>query len=64
MRLQEHFQIAIRSAGYSVSAGRSYWDWIKRFIRFHKIRHPDLAECSGMRNLLTGNDILDFPPLW
>ena len=41
MRLQERFQIAIRSAGYSLPIERSYWDWINRFIRFHKMRHPD-----------------------
>ena len=36
MRLQERVQIAIRSAGYSLSTERSYWDWIKRFIKFQK----------------------------
>ena len=51
MRLQERVQIAIRSAGYSLSTERSYWDWIKRFIKFHKLRHPDL---------LTGDDVRDF----
>ena len=51
MRLQERVQIAIRSAGYSLSTERSYWDWIKRFIKFHKLRHPDI---------LTGDDVRDF----
>jgi len=34
-----------------VDTERSYWDWIKRFIKFHKLRHPDL---------LTGDDVRDF----
>ncbi|WP_422450612.1 phage integrase N-terminal SAM-like domain-containing protein [Endozoicomonas sp. ALB091] len=53
MRLQERFQIAIRSTGYSLSTERSYWDWIKRFIKFHKMRHPDLLAGDDVRDFLT-----------
>ncbi|WP_163369334.1 phage integrase N-terminal SAM-like domain-containing protein [Endozoicomonas acroporae] len=53
MRLQERFQIAIRSAGYSLSTQCSYWDWIKRFIKFHKMRHTDLLAGDDVRDFLT-----------
>ncbi|WBA81923.1 site-specific integrase [Endozoicomonas sp. GU-1] len=53
MRLQERFQIAIRSAGYSLSTERSYWDWIKRFIKFYKMHHPDLLAGDDVRDFLT-----------
>lgn len=40
MRLQEPFQIAIRSTGYSLSTECSYWDWIKGRKKYQKKRHP------------------------
>ncbi|WP_369683667.1 phage integrase N-terminal SAM-like domain-containing protein [Pseudomonas gingeri] len=30
----------IRFKHYSISTGRVYCDWVKRFIRFHRYRHP------------------------
>ena len=53
MRLQERFQIAVRSAGYSLSTERCYWEWIKRFIKFHNMRHPDLLTGDNVRDFLT-----------
>ncbi|WP_257264758.1 phage integrase N-terminal SAM-like domain-containing protein [Endozoicomonas sp. ONNA2] len=53
MRLLERFQMAIRSAGYSLFTERSYWDWIKRLIKFHKMRHPDLLTGADVRDFLT-----------
>ena len=40
MRLQQQFQTAIRTANYALSTERSYWSWIKDFIKFHKMQHP------------------------
>ena len=51
MRLQQQFQTAIRTANYALSTERSYWNWIKDFIKFHKMRHPQN---------LTGDDISKF----
>lgn len=41
MRLQERFQMVIRTANYSLSTERAYWGWIKQFLKFHKMRHPE-----------------------
>ncbi|KEQ16161.1 integron integrase [Endozoicomonas numazuensis] len=41
MRLQEQFLIAIRSSNYSLSTERSYWSWIRQFLSYHKMRHPE-----------------------
>ena len=30
----------IRLKHYSLRSERTYCDWIERFIRFHRIRHP------------------------
>ncbi|MRI35167.1 integron integrase [Endozoicomonas sp. OPT23] len=53
MRLQEQFRIAIRSANYSLSTERSYWWWIKKFIKFHGMKHPDSLKGNHVRDFLT-----------
>lgn len=39
-RLQEQFRAVIRLNHYSIRTEKSYWYWIRYFIRFHKLRHP------------------------
>lgn len=39
-RLQEQFRSVIRLHHYSIRTEKSYWYWIRYFIRFHKLRHP------------------------
>ncbi|WP_062260907.1 integron integrase [Endozoicomonas arenosclerae] len=51
MRLQEKFRIAIRTENYALSTERNYWSWIKQFIRFHRMQHPEQ---------MTGDDIQSF----
>ena len=53
MRLQEKFQQSIRSANYSLATERSYWSWIKRFIKYHKLRHPETMSGDDIRDFLT-----------
>ncbi|MGI9281342.1 MAG: integron integrase [Endozoicomonas sp.] len=40
MRLQEQFLIAIRTSNYSLSTERAYWSWIRQFLSYHNMRHP------------------------
>ena len=53
MRLQQQFQIAIRTAHYSLATERSYWGWIKRFIKFNKMEHPAQLSGQHVSNFLT-----------
>lgn len=39
-RLQEQFRSVIRLNHYSIRTEKSYWYWIRYFIRFHDMRHP------------------------
>lgn len=39
-RLQEKFRAVMRLHHYSIRTEKSYWYWIRYFIRFHKLRHP------------------------
>ena len=39
-RLQNQFRAVIRLHHYSIRTEKSYWYWIRYFIRFHKLRHP------------------------
>ncbi|WP_256669940.1 phage integrase N-terminal SAM-like domain-containing protein [Pseudomonas sp. OIL-1] len=39
-RLQDQFRAVIRLHHYSIRTEKSYWYWIRYFIRFHKLRHP------------------------
>ena len=39
-KLLDHVRIALRSRHYSKRTEHTYVHWIKRFIFFHKLRHP------------------------
>ncbi|MEH6387963.1 phage integrase N-terminal SAM-like domain-containing protein [Pseudomonas profundi] len=39
-RLQGQFRAVIRLNHYSIRTEKSYWYWLRYFIRFHKLRHP------------------------
>ena len=39
-RLQETFQRKMRAAHYALNTERSYWNWIRRYLLFHHMRHP------------------------
>ena len=43
-KLRDQFREAIRVRHYSPRTEKTYWYWIRYFIRFHKLRHP--AEMS------------------
>ena len=53
MRLQQQFRIAIRTANYSLATERSYWGWIKKYITFHNMKHPEVLKGIHIRNFLT-----------
>ena len=40
-RLIEELRQALRSKHYSRRTEQSYCNWVKRFLRFHRMRHPD-----------------------
>ena len=39
-KLLDQVRDAIRLKNYSIRTEATYTDWIERFIRFHKLRHP------------------------
>jgi len=39
-RLRDQFRNAIRVRHYSIRTEKTYWYWIRYFIRFHKLKHP------------------------
>jgi integron integrase len=39
-KLHELFRNAIRVRHYSIRTEKTYWYWIRYFIRFHRMRHP------------------------
>lgn len=39
-RLREQFRAVIRVNHYSIRTEKSYWYWIRYFIRFNQMRHP------------------------
>lgn len=44
-RLRDQFRGAIRVRHYSPRTEKTYWYWIRYFIRFHKLQHPaEMAE--------------------
>ncbi|MCK5895051.1 MAG: phage integrase N-terminal SAM-like domain-containing protein [Endozoicomonadaceae bacterium] len=49
--LQQRFQIKVRGDNYSLATEPCCWNWIKQFIKFHEMRHPEM---------LTGDDVSHF----
>lgn len=45
-RLRDQFRDAIRVRHYSPRTEKTYWYWIRYFIRFHKLRNPLESEVS------------------
>ncbi|MFL1456023.1 integron integrase [Marinobacter sp. GN3S48] len=39
-RLRDHVRAVIRVNRYSIRTEKSYWYWIRFFIRFHQMKHP------------------------
>ncbi|PVZ64383.1 integron integrase [Pelagibaculum spongiae] len=47
MRLQQRYCEAVRQMNYSYATEKTYWQWIRQFLLFHKMRHPDdMAEAE------------------
>ncbi|WP_420426822.1 phage integrase N-terminal SAM-like domain-containing protein [Algiphilus sp.] len=39
-RLREQLRGVMRTQRYSLRTEKTYWYWIRYFIRFHGMRHP------------------------
>ncbi|WP_256574179.1 phage integrase N-terminal SAM-like domain-containing protein [Pseudomonas sp. M30-35] len=39
-RLREQFRNVIRVNHYSIRTEKTYWYWIRYFLRYHRMRHP------------------------
>ncbi len=39
-RLQAEFHAKMRSSHYAMNTEKSYWNWIRRYLFFHNMRHP------------------------
>src|SRR5437879_3118160 len=52
-KLLERVRDVIRVKHYSLRTERSYCDWIERFIRFHRMRHPSEMGALELGEFLT-----------
>ena len=52
-RLREQFRAVMRLHHYSVRTEKSYWYWIRYFIRFHQLRHPLELGAAEVRTFLS-----------
>src|SRR5438094_1298706 len=52
-RLLERVRDVIRVKQYSWRTERTYCDWIERFIRFHRMRHPSEMGAAEVSEFLT-----------
>jgi integron integrase len=57
-RFVHRVRIDLRNKGYSYQTEKTYIYWIKRFIRFHKNRHPETLAAEHIDQFLSflGND--------
>jgi len=52
-KLLDQTRDVLRLKHYSLRTERSYCDWIKRFIRFHHLRHPKEMGVAEISTFLT-----------
>ncbi len=52
-RLQEAFHLKMRAAHYAMNTEKSYWNWIRRFLFYNKMRHPNEMAESEVSNFLS-----------
>jgi integron integrase len=52
-KLLDQTRDVLRLKHYSLRTERSYCDWIKRFIRFHQLRHPKEMGAAEITQFLT-----------
>ena len=53
LRLQDQVKAVIRTRHYSRRTEKSYWYWIRYFIRFHGLRHPSTMGTREVQEFLT-----------
>lgn len=52
-RLREQVRTVMRLHHYSIRTEKSYWYWIRYFIRFHQLRHPLELGAAEVNSFLT-----------
>lgn len=52
-RIREQVRNVIRVNHYSIRTEKSYWYWIRYFIRFHQMRNPTEMGALEVREFLT-----------
>jgi integron integrase len=52
-KLLDQVRDAIRLKNYSIRTEQTYVDWVERFIRFHKLRHPAAMNTPEIEAFLT-----------
>lgn len=52
-RLRDQFRAVIRVNRYSIRTEKSYWYWIRYFIRFHHLKHPLELGPAAVNEFLT-----------
>ena len=48
-----HIRQEIRLRGYSLRTEKTYLHWIKRYIYFHRLKHPEQMGTQEVRAFLT-----------
>ncbi|WP_421274641.1 phage integrase N-terminal SAM-like domain-containing protein [Aeromonas veronii] len=52
-RLSSQVRTVMRLHHYSIRTEKSYWYWIRNFIRFNQLRHPQELGAIEVNTILT-----------
>jgi len=52
-KLLDQLRDVIRTRHYSIRTEKAYSDWVRRFIAFHRLRHPETMGSSEVAQFLT-----------
>jgi Phage integrase, N-terminal SAM-like domain len=52
-KLLDQLRDVLRTRHYSIRTERAYTDWVRRFIGYHRMRHPDVMGPSEVGQFLT-----------
>jgi hypothetical protein len=53
LRLQDQVKAVIRTRRYRRRTEKSYWYWIRYFIRFHDLQHPSTMGTREVQEFLS-----------
>jgi len=58
-KLMDHVQQVLRVKHYAISTEKTYYDWIRQYVKFHKMQGSIGSQITDHRSQIIGSDSID-----